>query len=84
MRENLQNTIPLQEGKEKEPIVKYQLMCNSAERRWYVNTFTEEQVQDFESHGYVTQEGDFKEVGRYDTPEQLSRAESDLRIFLAS
>jgi hypothetical protein len=59
-------------------------MCNSVDRKWYVNKWTQKQLNDPEVSGYKKQEGGFEEVGLYNTPEDLSLAEHSLSSSLAA
>lgn len=79
MPEKFEGTTPPQESKEKEPTQKYQLLHNVAAGEYYVNEWTEEELDDWENSGYRTQEGYYNEVGLYDSKEELEKAIEDLR-----
>jgi hypothetical protein len=79
MPEKFEGGTPPQERKEGEPTKKYQLLHNVAAGEYYVNEWTQEQLDDWENSGYRTQEGHYNEVGLYDTKEELEKAIEDLR-----
>ncbi len=79
MSENMEGHTPPQESKEKESTKKYQLLYNVAAGEYYVNEWTQEQLDDWENSGYRTKEGYYNEVGLYDTKEELEKAIEELR-----
>jgi hypothetical protein len=79
MPEKFEGGTPPQERKEGEPKVKYQLLYDRAAGDYYVNEWTQEDLDDWENTGYRTQVGHYTETGLYDSKEELEKAIEELR-----
>ena len=79
MKEKMEGATPPQESKEKEPEVKYQLLYNGAAGDYFVNKWTQEDLDDWEARGVRNQYGYYNEVGMYDSKEELEKAIEELR-----
>ncbi len=79
MPEKFEGGMPPPERKEGEPKVKYQLLYNGPAGEYYVNEWTEEDLDNWEDRGVRNQYGHFNEVGMYDSKEELEKAIEELR-----
>ena len=67
------------ENREQEPGIKFQLMWNNAAGDYYVNKWTQDELDDWENSGYRNQEGHYAERGLYDSAEKLEKALKELK-----
>lgn len=58
---------------------RYQIMYNSGAGAYYINEWTDDQLENWESSGYRTQEGHYTEFGLYNTKEELKIGLQELR-----
>ncbi len=79
MPEKFEGDTPPQERKEGEPEVKYQLLYNAGAGDYYVNEWTQEDLDDWENSGCRKQYGHYNEIGLYDSKEELEEAIEELR-----
>jgi hypothetical protein len=58
---------------------KYQLLYDAPAGAYYVKEWTQEELADWENSGYRTQDDHYREVGLYDSQEELEKAIQELR-----